>query len=365
MTRVDVFDLEVSGLSHVPFNRDLLRIIGLAHPGISIEMHGEDAHIAALDAFDYPVPVSFVRAGHGDWAGTAKAAYIAAHGKADHAVVLGAGANYFGALLKLAKTRPGTGFDFVGHSELAEPARWRSRNPLVRRRDMFGLLARRFPANARLVVLEPAILDGLDAVLHPKSAATALPHPCAPAPHQPGPVPERPTISFLGGTFRAKRFDQFLEAARLNQDRFRFAVVGSRFGDDYDSADDVLFEVPPAREKLPRDWFASLVERSDLICLPLDPVRYSHAASGTLLDAAAYGIPLITTRTAVTLDWERRYGPIGYLVEQAEDIPPLIGSLDREIVAEDRGAFRASLERAAEERRPEQLAKNFRLHPPS
>ncbi|MEE4350706.1 MAG: hypothetical protein V2J26_10790 [Pacificimonas sp.] len=358
MPRIAVFDFEVSGLSHVPLNRDLLHVLTRAYPDAEITMHGEAAHIAALSNSGLPHGIRCKD--HGTPPRSAQAAMVG-EAEADHKLVLGCPADALAPLLSAAGRDLASAYDLFAHYELAEPARWRSRNPLARRRDLFGLLGRRWPTNVRYTVLEPAVLDQLERILNPRNARAVFPHPCQPDPAPSRAVPDTPSIAFLGGTFPGKGFDHFLTAARDNQGRFAFSVIGARFG-DYDETDDRLFVQPPSKTKLPREEFNTFVRASDLICLPLDPVRYSYAASGTLLDAAAFAVPVIATETAITLDWQRRYGPFGYLLERPEDIPAFLADLDPARVTEDRDSFRASLMAIAEDRRPDRIAETFRLH---
>ncbi|GAB3678459.1 hypothetical protein [Salinisphaera aquimarina] len=362
-----VVDTIVRGGSHVPFNSALLRVLRLAYPGDEIVMSAAGSHIAALmeedgmeavrvDSLDEDVGMHY---GH-------LIAELIRREKPDSVVVSGCSAEQLRALRAIAIRRSDVSFDAFMHSELAEPAHWRSRNPLVRRKDMFGTIARGFPSNMRLVVLEYAIEQRLRTIAGRRQATAVFPHPLpshAPRPAERGSGrPERQSISFIGGTFAIKGFNIFADIARAHGDVFDFQVIGER-ADHYSSADDWLFSVPPSDGKLKRAAFDHALEKTDLICLPLDGLRYSWAASGTLLDAIAFDIPVLTTRTAVTDDWESRYGVFGLVAGNAGDFAAIIqsvrsGHLSIDL-SEEQTQARAAI---AADRAESALAEKFALH---
>jgi|TARA_R100000501_G_scaffold13654_5_gene25016 hypothetical protein len=359
---IHIFDMEVTGQTHQPFNSALLNILRLAHPDRDLIFHGSASHIECLIGAGLPDRCTTVEEQVKPVSDAAYAEAVAGGVDGSNIVLLGAQARHLRALAADKRLRAGPPIDAITHSELAQPAHWRSRNPFHRRKDMFGTLKRLDMKNLRLVVLEPAIVDVLQNTVHPRSPVAVLPHPVPAlvAHAMERPVPERPRISFIGGTFVVKGFAHFADAARAGRDRFDFAVVGAR-ADKYDGKDDALFAVPPAIERFDRPSFEAAVCVSDLICLPLDAKRYSLAASGTLLDCVAYGIPVLTTMTAVTRDWQRRYGRFGYLVERGEDMAGFIASLTPDQLQGDAAEFKHTLAKIAADRTVEALARRFTL----
>jgi len=362
-----VLDTVVLAGSHVPFNSALLRVLHLAYPQEDILMGAAGSHIAILrcepgmeavrfDLLDEQAGKSF---------GALLLAYIRDQ-EPENVVVSGCSAEQLRVVREIASRRRDISFDAFMHSELAEPAHWRSRNPLTRRKDMFGTIARGFPANMRLVVLEYAIETRLRSIARRKQAVAVFPHPLPGGAHlsseRRGWEAGRRSISFIGGTFAIKGFGTFVDIARAHQGAFDFQVIGERTS-DYSKKNDSLFSMPPSEGKLRRSVFDSALGSTDIICLPLDPIRYSWAASGTLLDAIAFGIPVLTNRTAITDDWERRYGPFGLLAGNGRDMRRLVQALSDETLDIELNAeqSRARAVIAADRAEPA-IAAKFALH---
>jgi len=362
-----VVDTIVRGGSHVPFNSALLRVLHLAYPGEDIVMSAARSHIAMLseepgmeavrtDGLDEDVGAHY---------GDLLAALICRE-RPDSVVVSGCSADQLRALRAIASRRPDVSFDVFMHSELAEPAHWRSRNPLARRKDMFGTVANGFPRNVRLVVLEYAIEQRLRTITRRRQATAVFPHPlpchAQPSVERGADRSKRQSISFIGATFAIKGFELFAEIAKAHRDVFDFQVIGER-DDHYSSAYDCLFSMPPSIGKLKRAAFDHALEKTDLICLPLNGLRYSWAASGTLLDAIAFDIPVLTMRTAVTDDWERRYGPFGLVANDANDFASIMQSLRSGYLSIGLNAEQTRARAAiAADRAERALAGKFALH---
>ena len=358
-----VTDFKVSGLSHSSFNAALLHLLRLRYPDREIVFLAQDSHVEAVG----PMAPETVRtqaflappANAGDL--VSQFERYGGTGPLD-ILLCGIEKAMLPGLGNALKAHPHWSLDIILHDELTEPANWRSRNPFVRRRDAFGLLGRRFPDSIRFLVLEPATEPLLRQVVRPRTRTGVLRHPVpdVASPASPRPSSDKPRISFLGGPFTYKGYGIFAEAARRASDRFEFAVIGGRTP-NYDRADDRLFAVPPADGKLSREVFDDLAARSDLVCLPLNPVRYSWSASGTMLDCVAMRLPLVTTRSAVADDWERRYGRFAYIVDAPADIPAFISDLSQDRLREDAATFRQALDKAAADRRIEAVAADFSL----
>lgn len=362
-----VFDALVLGGSHVPINAALLRVLRLAYPEEDILMCAAGSHIAFLGREQGMRQMRFEALG--EQAATQTSGLLKTlieTQKPDNIMVSGCTAEQLRAVRKIALTHRYISFDAIMHSELAEPAHWRSRNPLTRRNDMFGTIARGFPANMRLVVLEYAIEARLRTLIRRGQATAVFPHPLPSNKRQPAKPRKacggRPSISFIGGTFAVKGFGTFVEVAHAHRDAFDFQVIGERTS-GYSPENDRLFSMPPSNGKLERAMFDSALQTTDLICMPLDPVRYSWTASGTLLDAIAFDIPVLAARTAVTTDWEQRYGRFGFLADNAQDMCRLVDAMRRQMIdiALDKEQRTARSAIAADRAEPE-LARRFALH---
>jgi hypothetical protein len=362
-----VFDALVLGGSHVPFNAALLRVMRLAYPEEDILMCGTGSHIAVLAReqgmqrlrFESLVEEAAEQTG-------GHLNRLIETEKPDNIVVCGCTAEQLRSIRKIALKHRDISFDAIMHSELAEPAHWRSRNPLTRRNDMFGTIARGFPDNMRLVVLEYAIEASLRKLVRRGQTTAVFPHPLPLNEHRSAEPAQdrgnRQSISFIGGTFAAKGFEAFVEIARTHRDTFDFQVIGERTN-GYSSENDRLFSMPPSNGKLERAMFDRALQTTDLICMPLDPVRYSWIASGTLLDAIAFDRPVLATRTAVTTDWEQRYGRFGFLADDVQDMVRLIQVMRSQTIDialnEEQRAARAAI---SADRAELTLAQKFVLH---
>jgi len=361
-----VFDPVVLGASHVPFNSALLSILCKAYPQDSVIMCAVASHTTLLKrapGLDRVVFRSFPE----DWRENFREELprLIRELNPTNVVLCGCSASKLSIVRKVARRQSNVSFDCVTHGELAEPAGWRSRNPWHRRNDFFGIVGRGFSSNVRFVVLEHAIVDKLRQIAPRRQLVSALPHPLSclgeGTAHEQADKHRRAVISFVGGTFRSKGFATFVECARRFGETFDFRVIGAR-AHEYDPALDDLFTVPPSVEKLERDVFEAALLETDVICLPLDPVRYSWSASGTLLDAIALDIQLLTMRTAVTRDWETRYGEFGLLADNEtsmiEQLEAIRSGMQPWALTDDQ---RRSREKIKKERAVDRLACTFSL----
>lgn len=164
---IAIVDLQSIGRDHIPFNTAFLRMIRKTAPGEQLILVCREDHRHEIGAVLSEEDIGFVGlppALHD----AAPGRFVAHHEQAhfafvesfcrehavDRLILLGVRAD----LLDRARRRPpASRVDILFHATLAEPLRWRSRNPLRRRRDMFGVLRRRFPPSIRLIFLEKGI----------------------------------------------------------------------------------------------------------------------------------------------------------------------------------------------------------------
>lgn len=366
-----VFDFYADGRAHLPFNTSLFQLLRATYDSEQILFFANGSHLREVRQVEgwparidtYPIP-RWVASN----AGRQQSRLI--HQTVElfepqHIMILGAKRTLMPELGPLARKHARVGWDIVFHGSLAEPARWRSRNPLVRRRDLFGVLASPQPRNMRLLFLEQAIAKNARQKVHPATATAVLEHPILgttrksrqPADHQ-------INIAFPGTASVAKGFGSFLAAVRsCHSPIMRFHCIG-RASADYDRANDILFATPPGSEAISQSLYDERLSEADLICLPLDKTTYSWIASGTLIDCIRFAVPPIVTRTDVVDDLTRRYGPFGYVLDRTEDLGDFIRSLTIDRLQEELPLMRANLERIAHDRSVESLARSFRLHTP-
>jgi hypothetical protein len=101
------------------------------------------------------------------------------------------------------------------------------------------------------------------------------------------------------------------------------------------------------------------LEELDVVCLPLPGHVYDFTGSGTVSDAIAALKPLIVFRNRTMEAMFARYGPIGWLAEDKEDLIRLINSLDHIELARRHSTWANNLKAIREARRPELLAKSY------
>lgn len=371
---IDVLDLMNKGRTHLPFNYSFLAILARAYPGEKIVFRAHASHLEALAEMGplpegvsvSPVPddAFFERRKGGVIENYGAVDYLCRTSLARNVVLMGARDWFLYRLIRIDELLSRVSFDIVFHATLAEPAHWRSRNPFVRRKDLFGILAGRIPSGVRFIVLERAIADSLRGVVRKDTKISVLEHPAQKVISQYSrgeTASGKLRVAFIGATTPAKGFSTFLECAKKYRGRFEFLCVGAAT-ESYSKGDDDLFVVPPSDEKLGIIEYERLLLGADLVCLPLDSVHYSWSASGTLLDCVRYGIPLITVRTKVVEDLSVRFGDFGYFLNSCQEIPDFLGSLSRLQVRRDSPRFRYALDRIADTRSIQTLAEDFRLN---
>ena len=116
----------------------------------------------------------------------------------------------------------------------------------------------------------------------------------------------------------------------------------------------------PGLERLSRDDFIERVKRLHYIIMPYRLDYYETAPSGTLLDAIAWGIPIIATKLPIFERAFQTYGNIGYLFQDREELKKLLAKLVR---AADHGAYASQLSNLSQARLargPEKLAADYR-----
>lgn len=369
---IDVYDFLNKGRTHLPFNSAFLSILAAAYPNRAVRIAAHASHIAALGEMDLPTSVRMLplpdaafQSEHSRTSirNTGAIRHLQSAPLAPNVVIMGARAWFLSALLSDKRLLSTSAFDIVFHATLAEQAKWRSRNPFVRRSDLFSVLGRRMPSTLRFIVLEGAIGANLRRLVRPETRSIVLEHPAGPANHVAARARDgsRPRIAFIGAPTKAKGFPAFAAAAQAAAGRFDFEVVGGTAGDCGDIAAGA-FARASCSEKLSQPDFDARVADADLVCLPLDPVHYGWSASGSLVDCIRLRVPPVTTRTPVVEDLARRYGEFGYIVPGACDMPAFIAALDARRVAEDAPRFRAALDRIAADRSIAALAGRFRLN---
>lgn len=376
-----VFDFLSLDHVHLPFNEGYLRILKAAYPDDRVSFHAAKGHIERLaprvadladitfrpcESFVAPFGLSHHNPVAGRWGARQCLGVIAKHA-AGRRVRLTALLGFNASLLAVIGRRwpmvSAAPLHMILHSHLGEAMAWRSRNPFIRAADLVSQLERPLPRSVRIVALElgmkeaiahslPAVAPSIVTLEHPilTSEWTA----CSPL-VQTGTV----KIGFVGHARRAKGFDLFVKLAKsCRRDDIEFYVIGHSSAET-DYLDTGELSRKPSKMPLHRDEYLAALEEVDLVCLPLPGHVYDFTGSGTVSDAIAGLKPLIVFRNRTMEAMFARYGSIGWLAEDKEDLFRLVGALDRVEFSRRRSSWVNSLTAIREARRPEVLAKSY------
>jgi hypothetical protein len=254
------------------------------------------------------------------------------------------------------------------HGNLNDAFGWRSRNPLARSIDLHAALNSRHGGRVRFLVLENAIRDAL--IQHMPAAAETtdvLPLPINLAEAntaRPCTLTKPVRIGLVGQATEAKGITSFLALARNLRQTHPGLASFHLVGHPAAGADIEAFAV--LDDPLPTSWptRAEFIERLaalHYVCLPLNPTYYGLSASGALLDAITWLKPIIATPVPIIVDLFARFGDIGFLCNNLDEMRAAIETLAR---APDQTRYDrqvANLRRIQASRLPAALAADYRI----
>jgi glycosyltransferase involved in cell wall biosynthesis len=123
-------------------------------------------------------------------------------------------------------------------------------------------------------------------------------------------------FGFLGLATDAKGFPAFLEMAAILKQRFadrvEFHAIGTISPDSVPSSMEAL-TVKPGTAKRDRSEFTRSVRHLHYVCLPYQGSQYELSPSGVLMDAIAFGKPVLSVGIPLVKDLFDRFGDIGFL----------------------------------------------------
>jgi hypothetical protein len=331
---------------HLPANLGLLRIVRQAHPGARINFVGGARQIELMRealASDTAAGIRFVAHRTAPDRDTLPGDVYAAWRKlrslpsdilrdADLIVLSSCTASCLNALTWMGLAPRCSA---VLHGNANELQSWRSRNPVRRSLDLSQAFARFCGRGGKAVVLEERIRQSLGQQL-PWLAPhlVCLPHPVLPeeSAAQGTARALKPTIDigFAGSASIAKGFPQFLELARLMQERapgrFRFHAFGylppeCRMLDQSALAHQ-------AAEGLPRGEYVSGLRSMDYLFVWHQDFYYANAASGVVYDAINFGVPMIARRCAQVSAWQEQGMDVGCSFDGIEAAAGALASFD-------------------------------------
>jgi glycosyltransferase involved in cell wall biosynthesis len=242
----------------------------------------------------------------------------------------------------------------------------RFRHPVRRFQDMKTALTLFGNKGVQYIVLEEAIRDTVVSnfpLLVGK--IEALEHPISPG------QAELPAINlgepirfgFLGLADKAKGFPVFLDVANLITaqygSRAEFHAIGHASADCDVNVLQAL-ATKPQNTLISRADFLASVARVHFIILPHDAESYTLTASGVLLDAIAWGKPVIARKIPIFESIFEKHGDIGYLFRDDKELKEIVGQI---LQAGDKSRYHRqilNLRDARKSRAPETLARAYR-----
>ncbi|WP_026377188.1 glycosyltransferase [Aestuariibacter salexigens] len=340
MTNIVVFDFFSHSFMHLPFNEAYLRTLcsNIAQESsLYFFAHANHADNISVATKDLPTvstgplermvdseETSLYRPSAGKRA--ARKAITFVNTKIDELsakVVAFSGFNSF--LLKdvaiCAQNNKGIVFHLILHNDLAANFDWRSKNPWIRYHDLISTLGKTLPDNVKIVALELGIKEAIiEKFPHLESNVITMEHPILATecfPSKKTEISEVINIAFVGHCSKNKGFDTFLELA----DRFAgasicFHAIGL-MERGQEQAQLRSLATKPSKSSVPRDKYIDLIQKADLICLPVSNT-YDYVASGSVLDAVTALKPLLLTTNRSYEAMFNKYGEVGMLFKNRE-----------------------------------------------
>ena len=378
---IAVFDFLSRDHVHLPFNEGYLRVLRAAYPGDRIWFRAAQGHVERLEPrladlanitfapcepFALPLGLSHHNPVAGHWAARQCLNVVAREttGRTVRVIaLLGFNASLVAVIGHGWPQACAAPLHMVLHSHLGEAVGWRSRNPLIRVADLISQLKRPLPRSVRIVALElgmkEAIIE-LSPTLSP--SIVTLEHPILAsewAENPPVTGAGKLKIGFIGHARRDKGFGVFVElATNCQKDDIEFHAIGHS-SPETDHLDTSALARNPSKAPLQREEYLAALKEVDLICLPLNSRTYDLTGSGTVSDAVAALKPLIVFRSRTMEAIFARYGPIGWLANDKDDLFALVRALDATAFAPQRSSWIGNLGKLREARRPEALANSY------
>ena len=222
--------------------------------------------------------------------------------------------------------------------------------------------------DVRFLVLEPHIVGNLVATLPAVAAEIdVIHHPCLVA-EVPWQAPSQSAgplrLGLLGIAGPSKGLDVFARVAQrvvsVAGDAAEFRLIGKvqRGWRDLDLSG-ISGPRPFSEDWLPRDVFERELANLHYVVLPYNMDYYALAASGVLLDALCWRKPIISFRTPAIDELTARFGEIGHVCADENDMFATVQRLLRGFDDKRYQAQRRNLDAAYRSRLPETLAPDY------
>lgn len=208
----------------------------------------------------------------------------------------------------------------VLHGHLSGVTGKRYRHPVRRFQEMRTALTFLGNSNVQYLVLEENLRDVLVQHLPVlEGKVEVLEHPLPPneaeskSHHLSTPI----RFGFLGLANDAKGFPVFVKLAEEITEQYRdhaeFHAIGRLSSEGSLTLKTDALTTKPGVERLSREDYIQGIEPLHFIALPFQSSQYDLNSSGTLLDALAWGKPLIARKISIFENLFAKHGDIGYL----------------------------------------------------
>jgi glycosyltransferase involved in cell wall biosynthesis len=215
-------------------------------------------------------------------------------------------------------------------------SRRRSRHPIRRLQDIKTAIRVLGRSNVQYLVLEESIREAiLKSVPSLSGRVEVLEHSLPPneGGSQIGDLSMPIRFGFLGLANEQKGFPIFVRLAAEMTRRYRgqveFHAIGFTNKKDSIQEMDVLTTKPNVGW-LSRSDFIEGVKQLHFVVLPYQLPHYSLTASAVLLDAIAWGKPIIARKIPIFDDMFKRYGDIGYLFNYDKELTEIVENIMKE-----------------------------------
>jgi glycosyltransferase involved in cell wall biosynthesis len=373
-------ELSFSGRAHVPFNAGFLATIHAAFPTESLSFYGAKTHLDELKNELRPALADSINWQHikppaSDASysrrfrcelGILRRALGALRADADSRLILTSAYPSTVLALKIARAfrLKHCRAQIILHGMSGIVGK-RYRRPLLRLQDMKSALTLLGNKGIHYIVLERSIRDTVVSSFPLLSGKIdVLEHPISPNQME---LPEASLVEpfrfgFLGLADKAKGYPVFVDLANRITAKYgtraEFHAIGHGKSVNPNGPNALLTK--PQSTLMSRTAFLNGVSPLHFIVLPHEPGPYTLTASGVLLDAIAWGKPVICRKIPIFESMFKTHGDIGYLFSGDDD---LIGIVEQIVEKADYSRYRdqiGNLRNARKTRHPEALAEPYR-----
>lgn len=255
----------------------------------------------------------------------------------------------------------------VLHGQLSGVIGRRYRHPVRRFQEMRTALTIFGNRNLQYVVLEENLRDVLlKNLLTLAGKVEVLDHPLPPneteskTDHLSTPI----RFGFLGLANESKGFPVFVNLAKEITRKFQiqaeFHAIGRVPVEGNPAPQTDALTTKPGVERLSRKDYVQGVEQLHFIIFPHSGSSYKLNSSGTLLDALAWGKPLIARKISIFEDLFAKHGDIGYLFSDDIELGEIVEHVVQKVNKAHYHQQVLNIRKARCSRTPESLAVDYR-----